>query len=78
MKAKALIEGASGQFGPEALKVIGQAFDEAWAQIACNFGGDPSIVESARLSLASIILAWISTDRDSPNTSGRPPPILQI
>jgi hypothetical protein len=62
MKAIALIEGASGQFGPEALKVIGQAFDEAWAQIACNFGGDPAIVESVRLSLASIILALATDD----------------
>jgi hypothetical protein len=65
MKAKVLIEGASGHFGPEALKLIGQAFDEAWAQIACNFGGDPSIVESARLFLASIILALATdTSRD--------------
>jgi hypothetical protein len=39
MKARQLIDGAS--FAPDALKAIGQAFDEAWAQIAPNFGNDP-------------------------------------
>src|SRR5262245_60097072 len=28
-------------YGPDALKVIGQAFDEAWRDIAGNFGDDP-------------------------------------
>ena len=36
MKAKHLIEGAS--YGPEALKIICQAFEEAWTSIAGNFG----------------------------------------
>jgi hypothetical protein len=35
MKARQLIDNAS--FGPAALKVIGQAFDEAWVAIAANF-----------------------------------------
>jgi hypothetical protein len=38
MKARQLIDGAS--FGLDALKAIGRAFDEAWAQIAA-FGDDP-------------------------------------
>jgi hypothetical protein len=36
MSARQLIEGAS--FGPETLKVVGEAFDAAWAEIAGNFG----------------------------------------
>jgi len=53
MKARELIEGAS--YGPEALKAIGQAFDEAWASIAGNFSGDQ--VAAARLRLANALLA---------------------
>ena len=41
MRARQLIDGAA--FGPDALKAIGQAFDEAWAKIAGNFGNAPSI-----------------------------------
>jgi hypothetical protein len=57
MRARQLISGAGAAFGPDALKVIGQAFDEAWAQIAGHFGSDPAVIESARLSLANAILA---------------------
>ena len=39
MKARQLIDGAS--YGPEALKAIGQAFDEAWQTIEGNFSNDP-------------------------------------
>ena len=45
MKARKLFDGAS--FGPEALKAIGQAFDEAWQEIAGNFGDHPLDVENA-------------------------------
>jgi hypothetical protein len=38
---RALIDGAS--FGPDALKVIGQAFDLAWAEIGSNFAADPVV-----------------------------------
>jgi len=44
-------------FGPDALKVVRQAFDEAWAQIASFFGDDPVLIEDARLSLANAILS---------------------
>ena len=55
MKARNLIDGAS--FGPEALRAIGQAFDEAWAEIAHHFLGDRLIEEGARLRLANAILS---------------------
>jgi hypothetical protein len=45
-----------GAFGPEAVKAMAQAFDEAWAEIAENFGR-PSEVETARLRLAEAILS---------------------
>ncbi len=56
MKAKHLIESAS--YGPEALKIVWRAFDEAWASIAGNFGNDPAAIEAARLKLAKIILSF--------------------
>ena len=55
MEALRRIAGAS--FGPEALRVIGQAFDAAWVEVAGNFGDDPALVEAARLKLATAILA---------------------
>jgi hypothetical protein len=55
MKARQRI--ASSSFGPEALKVIGQAFDCAWNGIAGNFGGDPQTVENARYELADALLS---------------------
>ena len=51
MKARHVIDSAS--YGPEALKVIVQAFDEAWRDIAGNFGDDPRDIELARLKLAN-------------------------
>ncbi len=55
MKARHVIDSAS--YGPEALKVIVQAFDEAWRDIAGNFGNDPRDVELARLKLANALLS---------------------
>jgi hypothetical protein len=57
MKASQRISGAGASLDPETMKVIGQSFDEAWAQIAGRFGSDPTLIESARLSLANAILA---------------------
>jgi len=54
MKARRLIDGAA--LGPATLKAMGQAFDQAWEQIAGNFGDSPLEVESARLSLAEAML----------------------
>jgi len=55
MRARQLIDNAS--FGPDALKVMGEAFDAAWAEIAGNFGNDPVVVEAARIKLANAILS---------------------
>ena len=60
MKARQLVDGAS--YGPETLKVIGQAFDEAWANIAGNFGNDPDDIERGRLKLANALLSVASED----------------
>jgi len=57
MKARRLIDGAS--FGPDTLKAMGEAFDQAWAQIAGNFG-EPQ-VENARLRLAEAMVS-VATD----------------
>ena len=53
MEARRLIDGAS--FGPDTLKAMGEAFDEAWAQIAGNFGEVQ--VENARLRLAEAVVS---------------------
>jgi hypothetical protein len=59
MKAQQLLRYATQSFGPEAMKVIGQAFDEAWASIAGKFTTHSA--ETERLRLATIILA-VATD----------------
>ena len=58
MRAHQLIAGAS--FGPDAVKVIGEAFDQAWAQIEGNFGRDSSDTERARYRLACAVLSVAS------------------
>jgi hypothetical protein len=58
MKARRLIE--SSDFSPQALTVIGKAFDAAWADISDHFYDDPEI-ESARLRLAHAVRA-VATD----------------
>jgi hypothetical protein len=55
MSARQLIDGAA--FGPDALKAIGQAFDEAWAEIAGNFGNVPIDIDNARYRLANALLS---------------------
>jgi hypothetical protein len=62
LKARELFD--SAVVGPEALKVIGQAFDEAWASIAGNFDENPTTVEAARLLLAKAILAEANAHHD--------------
>jgi hypothetical protein len=48
MKARPPIDEAATSFGPKALKIIGHAFDEAWASIAPQFYSSVAIT-SARL-----------------------------
>jgi hypothetical protein len=74
MKAQALIGGAI--YGPDALKVICKAFDDAWAHIQHHFDGDIQQVEEVRLKLAHAILAVAtetSTDPEEavPQGAGR-------
>ena len=58
--ARHLIDGAS--FGPDALKALGQAFDQAWHEVAGNFGTDPRDIEQARLRLANALLSVADED----------------
>jgi hypothetical protein len=58
MKARKRIDGAA--FGPDVVKALGQAFDEAWTEVAGNFGSDPRLVEDARLRLAKAVLSVAS------------------
>ena len=60
MKGRGQIDGPS--FGPEALKAIGEAFDQAWAEIAGNFGNIPAEIEGARLRLAEAMLSVATED----------------
>ena len=53
MEAWAVIEDSA--FGPQTIKVIGQAFDQAWEEIAGNYSD--ALREGARLQLASAILS---------------------
>ena len=49
-------------FGPEAVEAMGQAFDEAWGEIAGNFGASLVEVEAARLRLAEAVLSVAAED----------------
>jgi hypothetical protein len=61
MKARRLIEGAS--FDPPTLEVIGQAFEQAWSDIAGHFDGDERQVARAPTQLAHAVL--IVADEES-------------
>jgi hypothetical protein len=54
MDARQLIGGAA--FPPDVLKVLYDAFDDAWTEAAPDVSGDATVVEAARLSLAEIVL----------------------
>jgi len=58
MNARQHIDGAS--YGPDVLKAIGQAFDQAWLTIAGNFGS--ATTEAARHRLAKAILSVAAED----------------
>lgn len=55
MKARELIRNAS--YGPEHLKVLFTAFDQAWETMAADVGTNPLAIEAARLKLANLILS---------------------
>jgi hypothetical protein len=73
VEARRMIDGAS--LGPEALRVIGRAFDETWASIAGNFTTDIT-TQSARIQLASTLLS-LATD-DSRDVAALKQAALQI
>jgi hypothetical protein len=52
MRARRIIEGAA--FGPEVLKVVMQAFDEAWESVSGKFRSDEH--EHARAELADSVM----------------------
>jgi hypothetical protein len=54
MRARQLI-GSAG-FPPDVLKVLFDAFEDAWAELASDVSGDPAVVDAARLSLAEIVV----------------------
>jgi hypothetical protein len=47
----------SASLGPVALNAIGQAFDDAWEELASSVSGRPSAIEAAKLRLANIVLS---------------------
>ena len=59
MRARKLIEGST--FGPETMRVVSQAFDEAWASIQDQFKGEAKIAD-ARLRLAHAVLVVAHED----------------
>ena len=60
MRADNLIR--SSTHGPEELRVLFQAFDDAWERIRPSVGQDPHAVEDARGRLAMIILSLAEAD----------------
>ena len=60
MKARQLIDGAS--LGPEALKTVEQAFDEALAVVASSLADDPANLDATRLLLANTLLSVANED----------------
>jgi len=64
VKARHLI--GSSAYGPDVLKVLFEAVDNAWAAIAPTCGSDPQVVEATRTKLANIILA-LARDRPKPD-----------
>jgi hypothetical protein len=55
MKARQLIGGSA--FQPDELKVIFDAFDDAWLEVGGDISARADAIESARLSLATIVLS---------------------
>jgi hypothetical protein len=55
MRARQLIGGSA--FPPDDLKVIFEAFDDSWVELAPEVGTDPNSIDLARVSLATIILS---------------------
>ena len=57
------IHRADGSYGPETLKVMGLAFDQAWAEIAPNFDRDGRYSQIMRQKLAKAVLSVATYER---------------
>lgn len=53
-------------FGPDDLRVIFRAYDDAWSEIEPRISVDPVAVEWARMSLATIVLGLGNSDVMTP------------
>jgi hypothetical protein len=60
MKARQLI--GTSSFAPDQLRVLFEAFDQAWDAVAPSVGHDPASIEIARLKLANIVLSMARND----------------
>ncbi len=68
MKARTILGGAS--YGPESLKDIYQAFDDAWKAIRPLVDETPLAQEAARIKLANFILSIAKDERVRLESSG--------
>ena len=59
MKARNLIDSACATYSRETLRVIGKAFDDAWAIIAPEISNRAEAIEAARTHLAEAILELV-------------------
>lgn len=54
-------------FGPDELRMIFAAYDGAWSEIAPEVGGALMSAESARMSLATIVLGLVNAEAMTPD-----------
>jgi len=64
MRAAKILAGCT--YGAETLRIIGKAFDDAWADIAVHFAGDTGRAEAARERLAHAVLVAAMEDSRDP------------
>jgi len=74
MRAAKILAGCT--YGPETVKTIGKAFDDAWANMAEHFAGDAKRAEAARERLAHAVL--IAAKEDSWDSESIKSMALQI
>jgi hypothetical protein len=65
MKARYVIGNAV--FGPDVLKVVFKAFDDAWEEVRPSVSMRSISLEAARLSLANIVLSMATEDSRDPD-----------
>jgi hypothetical protein len=68
VKARNLIRNAG--FGADTLKVVLQAFDEAWSMVSAQYAS-PSAIEAARTKLAKAIISVSRQDSRDPEVLKR-------